>query len=52
MAKTDETQTDIWNPSKNLSLRRSRVIKFGYIKVNSVLTQTPPLVSREVPSDN
>ena len=33
-------------------IRRSRGIKFGYIKVSSILTQTPPLVSREVPSDN
>ena len=31
---------------------RSRGVKFGYIRVTNVLSQTPPLVSREVPSDN
>ncbi|MFX1535946.1 MAG: hypothetical protein ACFFDI_17160 [Promethearchaeota archaeon] len=35
-----------------IGVRRSRGVKFGYIRVNSILTQTPPLVSREVPSDN
>jgi hypothetical protein len=33
-------------------IRRSRGIKFGYIRVNSILTQTPPLMSREIPSSN
>ena len=32
--------------------QRNRGIKLGYIKVENVLSQTPPLVSREVPSDN
>lgn len=31
---------------------RSRGVKLGYIRVTNVLSQTPPLVSREVPSDN
>ena len=31
---------------------RSRCVKLGYIRVTNVLSQTPPLVSREVPSDN
>ncbi|UCG01268.1 MAG: hypothetical protein JSW11_16830 [Candidatus Heimdallarchaeota archaeon] len=35
-----------------MGVRRSRGVKFGYIRVNNVLTQTPPLVSREVPTDN
>ena len=35
-----------------IGVRRSRGIKLGYIKVNNVLSQTPPLVSKEVPSDN
>ncbi len=35
-----------------IGIRRTRGIKLGYIKVKDVLSQTPPLVSREVPSDN
>lgn len=35
-----------------IAIRRSRGIKHGYIRVSSVKTQTPPLVSREVPADN
>jgi hypothetical protein len=35
-----------------MGIRRSRGFKFGYIRVNSIRTQTPPLVSREVPSTN
>ncbi|MFX0116287.1 MAG: hypothetical protein ACFFB3_17185 [Candidatus Hodarchaeota archaeon] len=35
-----------------IGIRRSRGIKHGYIRVTNVKTQTPPLVSREVPSYN
>ncbi|MFX1252753.1 MAG: hypothetical protein ACFFCZ_14195 [Promethearchaeota archaeon] len=33
-------------------VRRSKGIKFGYVRVTNVKTQTPPLVSREIPSHN
>jgi len=35
-----------------LGIKRSRGVKSGYIRVTNVLTQTPPLISREIPSDN
>lgn len=35
-----------------IGVRRSRGVKLGFVKVTNVLTQTPPLVSHEVPSKN
>jgi len=35
-----------------VGLARSRGVNLGYIRVTNVLSQTLPLVSREVPSDN
>ena len=34
-----------------VGVARSRCLRFGYIKVTSILSQTPPLVSHEVPAD-
>lgn len=33
-------------------VKKTRGFNLGYIKVDKVLSQTPPLVSKEVPSDN
>jgi len=33
-------------------VKRTRGFNLGYIKVDKVLSQTPPIVSKEVPSDN
>jgi len=35
-----------------MGVMRSRGFKTGYVRVANVLSQTPPLVSREVPADN
>jgi hypothetical protein len=33
-------------------VKRTRGFNLGYIKIEHIFSQTPPLVSREVPSDN